>query len=452
MRWAFLPASGPAAASSRIRVYSFLRVARRIGVHAKLGYHEGAEALFVQKRVDDHRLQAVSRALGDGCTVVFDVDDLGPALGAWTSPELFTRMLGLADIVTVATPEQADLLARQHGFHGAIVYPNVVDYHPGAPSTPDRSIPSTAGEKLRVLWFGNAGNFHMFEKLIPALERVPDLQIGVCTDQGACATIARRYPSIVVEPWALTGFVDHLRTFHLCCLTHDGDDFDRAKSDHKMITAIVHGVPALVSRTPRYDATARTIGFPWTAFDDPGDLVVALERLRPQPARSSYLEKAQKVVWELHSPFRGVLRLTEIVRGSRPRHQVLRDGSRARGPERSQDPQRQVVTMLADLVKIGQLHAGPDPGIQLEFLVLEGPWAGRSIDQFLPARISPRMREREFLTAILGSRIRRSAKLSVEDAQRYHYHLVMEIADGTNSPRLLDILRDPEAKDGSSST
>jgi len=69
-----------------------------------------------------------------------------------------------------------------------------------------------------------------------------------------------------------------------------------------MTTSIVWGVPAIVSRTPEYERTARQAKVEYAVFDGPDDLDSVVDRLRSDAARSSYLTVAQPRIWSLYAP------------------------------------------------------------------------------------------------------------------------------------------------------
>jgi hypothetical protein len=85
-------------------------------------------------------------------------------------------------------------------------------------------------------------------------------------------------------------------------LSHDGTAADRSKSNNRMISSIAWGVPAIVSRTPEYERTAREAGVTGALFDTPAQMVAAIERHRPAAARAAYLDRAQPHVWRHHAP------------------------------------------------------------------------------------------------------------------------------------------------------
>jgi hypothetical protein len=155
---------------------------------------------------------------------------------------------------------------------------------------------------LRILWFGDASNFTLFAKYAETLRGVPDAEVLVITNAAAIGSLAQRFTGISFLPWSRDTFLSILQSAALSLLTHDGTEADRAKSNNRMITSITWGVPAVVSRTPEYERTARECRIETSLFDDPGACVAAIERLRTRAARYAYLDAAQAEVWQRYSP------------------------------------------------------------------------------------------------------------------------------------------------------
>lgn len=298
LHFAFFPSGGENTASSRIRVYTLIRELEKRGIPASLGFSSRANVFFVQKKVNQTILQRVRLAkLGDNI-VLYDVSDLGDALWSVVSRSDFRKMVGLADIVTCATVSQAEQLASRYGVSCPKVVADSIDYFPSGivRSSLSQSNP------LRVLWFGHSMNMGLTEPYINVLLTIPNLEVVIVTQAAFIELFSHRYPGVHFVPWSISSFVSVLQSCHLAFLPHDGSVQDRAKSNNRMITSIAWGVPALVSRTPEYERTAREAGIESALFADQNDLKVAIERLRSPQARTDYLDIAQPVIWKHYSP------------------------------------------------------------------------------------------------------------------------------------------------------
>lgn len=295
----FLPAGDLDTASSRLRVFSIGGALRKEGANVYLGpFPMIKEVLVVQKRLSEEVLGYVARAKAVGALIIYDVDDSGDALWYWAAPQRFYRMLRAADLVTTDTRSRAEWVIRGMARLRVKVVPNCVDYFPDSPA----DIEPLDRNPLRLLWFGSGKNVGMFYKYATALGQLPDTQVVVCGGNGDVLRGLSDILPVENVPWSRETFVNVLQGCDLTCLMHHGSTHDRRKSNHKMITSICWGVPALVSDTPDYGRTAREIGVEDALFRNPKELVDAVERYRTAGARRKYLDRAQPLVWESYSP------------------------------------------------------------------------------------------------------------------------------------------------------
>jgi hypothetical protein len=295
---ALLPAGNESIASSRLRVYTFARELARRGIAHVIGDDADATIVIVQKRITEAILRYVESAKEQGAKIIYDVDDLGAALWWWAPKEFFLRMLNMADALVTATDEQAASLVEQYSSSKAYVIASPIDYFPARCSSHGDS-PSSP---LRILWFGNGSNLDLIENYLPTLLSITDSEIIVCTDPAAEDRFRRLWPIVRFVPWKLEHFVETLRSCHITCLMHDGDQEDRAKANTRMVTSIAWGVPACISKTPSYVRTAHQANVDDFVFENEEELVAAINRLRPRTARIEYLARAQSRIWSLYAP------------------------------------------------------------------------------------------------------------------------------------------------------
>jgi hypothetical protein len=310
MRISFIPAGSRNLASSRIRVYALVAPLARLGIGVEVGRVADADAVVVQKRLDHGILASVRLAKAAGKLIVYDCDDLGAVLEDWAPRPLREEMISLADVVTTNSEGFREALREEHRAGTVEILPDTIDY--GLVSPIEELAPETG--RLRVLWFGNCCNFSMIRPYLASSASVADLELVVCTHLcERTADAQEAWPAIHFVDWSLKGFPALLRSCHLSLLTHQGGAADRAKSNNRMIASICWGVPALVSRTPEYERTARLAGVVEAIFDGPDELASLVERHRPAAVRRRYLARAQRVLWQRHAPDAVARRLLEIV-------------------------------------------------------------------------------------------------------------------------------------------
>lgn len=287
-------------ASSRIRVYSFQKILAKRGIPSTCGYSPKAGVFFFQKKVSAKNIWLARLARATGKIIIYDVDDSGQDLWAWVPKSNFLKMAGIAHAVTVCSSEQLKILKSEiHIGEKGFIIPNAIDYFPEAPV----KLKQIKREKLQIVWFGNRRNFtHLFEKYVNVLLKIPDAEIYAILANKDIPKLSSLHPRVNFLPWNLDSFTSVLQQFDIACLMHDGDIYDMAKGNNKMIAAITWGVPAVVSRTPEYERTAKEAGIEDALFSNEKELAFAIERLREPAAREKYLEKAQGPVWKLYSP------------------------------------------------------------------------------------------------------------------------------------------------------
>lgn len=313
MRIAIFPAHGDSIASSRIRAHTLQKSLVEIGYDARIGPVPDAGVIVVQKRATPKMIEMVERARSLGVLIVFDVDDLGRELLYTTAPSALRRILHAADVVTTDTEGHREALLCDYGMTQAEVVPDAIDYYPSAPSP----LPDLSSSPLRVLWFGNASNIALFERHARLLERARDVEVVAVTNLAKVKNLSARFPGVQFLPWSRQTFIEVLRSCAVSLLPHDGTDLDRAKSNNRMIASISWGVPAIVSRTPDYERTAKEAGIPQALFSNDEELLGAIEELRTPSARRAYLERAQPEIWHRYSPHAVAKRFLDVIANAR---------------------------------------------------------------------------------------------------------------------------------------
>lgn len=256
------------------------------------------DLLFVQKRLDEKILKFTRWAKLLGKPVVYDIDDFGYALNYYANQVDLQKMLILADLITVGSELQKAIVEKEYQHKNIQIFPPLIDYYPQSPfPSPDLN-----DAPLRVLWFGLAYNLSPLEQVLQKVSNLPSVKLVVITEVASIPKLSQKFPYIEFQPWSLSTFVQKLRTCHISVLSHDGSEYDLAKTNNKMIASINWGVPALVSDTTDYKMTAEKMGVSDCVFTNPDELVKLIEYYRSREARDSYLHTAQPIIWQLYSP------------------------------------------------------------------------------------------------------------------------------------------------------
>lgn len=293
------PAGSEDLASSRIRYHALTRELRGRGIPVLDTYSSRATHLFIQKRITEELIEIAAYARRRGQIVVYDLDDLGIAVERLAPAALLPSILRHADLITVSTEGQRARLQEMTDRARVHVLPNCIDYG----GSGQVAAPVLPAAPFRVLWFGYAHNTRLLQKYLSALRAIEGAELVVVTRLDLpLPEMLRTDPRVQLVAWSRAAFVDTLRSCHVSCLMHDGSAEDRLKSNVRMITSIAWGVPAAVSRTPDYEATAHRMGLSEYLFEGPEDAARALGALRSAEARERYLAAAQPVAVAEYAP------------------------------------------------------------------------------------------------------------------------------------------------------
>lgn len=280
MKIAWIPRYTESAASSRLRVFA---LAKHVGGHVLGGscppsLPEGTEVLIVQKAVDPAVFDLAEKFAAGGGIVVYDFDDI-------MSRDVLARAAKKSAVLfTVDTVARGAWLVDQHiGSYHYKVIPDPIDYEPLSPWP--------ASDALhQAVWFGNAGcgNFGPTSRwMAESLHRrsIPVRTITECPVE----------PFAWVQ-WSYRDFATYLRWATVAILAHE--HADPAKSENKMVAAITHGLPCIVSGSPSYAALAERCGVGWCVVSNEQQLREAWSRLQDVKERQAYLDAAQPVIWK----------------------------------------------------------------------------------------------------------------------------------------------------------
>ena len=274
MKIVWWPRYGYEKASSRLRVYAIHEALLRKG-HVSLLREEAelADVLVLQKITDINHLAEARKCKG---MVIYDFDDLDIAPGVEYARK------ELASVFTTDTSGHREDMKPYWNGKPCEVLPDPIDYFPNTP------LPTTQG--TAAIWFGCYLNYASAKWMGDWLKQRTEVRIfvepGQLREEGA-------------RDWYYHGFTKEFRDAGIAFLSHDQGD--RNKSNNKMITAITHGLPCIVSDTPAYSDLARRFGFNWTVVRNEQELQNAYERLSDPTERQEYLSVLQPEIWKMYS-------------------------------------------------------------------------------------------------------------------------------------------------------
>ena len=312
----FIPAGNSRTASSRLRVYALAGALKEMGCDARINSNEFSEFLIIQKRVTLDLLEQVKSVKLAGSYIIYDIDDSASALWFWVQPRLLFEIFCLADLITVDTPERAHWITKAAPWLECEVIPNPVDYGIRSPKAHRTNISC----ELKICWFGSSSNFQTFSPHFRVLATTPKTKIVVCGASHSDRNQFLSFTNIEFVDWEPDVMESLLCESDLVCLSHLGRKEDVRKSNHKMITSISYGVPAIVSNTPEYARTACEIGAPDSIFSDNKTLLDCVETYRSKQKRDEYLKRAQPIIWNKYSPEVCASRFLDVIIENKQNH------------------------------------------------------------------------------------------------------------------------------------
>ena len=264
--------------SARLRSLLPVEALRRVGVDASIvpREHAGAfDCVVFQKAYRPDHYEYAERLADQGVKLVFDLCD-EHFYNPDGNPELAERaqrlraMIDLVDVVSVSVPTLADVVQRPrvHVVDDALEETRV--------SAPARWLARRrrSNGRLRLVWFGHAGTEHTpagiphLGALVPELERldrVRPIQLTVISDSEAMFdrhVKGASFPTRYVR-WTERGFGRRVVGSDVCVLPIQVNPYTVQKTNNRVRTALLLGVPVVTTEIPSYREFAE-----WIAFDD----------------------------------------------------------------------------------------------------------------------------------------------------------------------------------------
>jgi hypothetical protein len=226
-----------------------------------------ADVVVFQKAYEERHLRSADRLRRRGTLVVLDLCDNHffrestgePALDA--RGERLRKMIDVAHVVTVSTPELANL----------VDHPDVHVIDDALEPTQPTRLPAS-GTASRLVWFGNAGSEQEgyglcdLGTIMPALEslarRIPfHLTVLSNSRESYDRYVGGAKVSASYEPWTLDGRERTLASADIALLPVTLNDFTRCKTSNRVVMALQSGLAVVAGRVPSYEEFAPCIRF-----------------------------------------------------------------------------------------------------------------------------------------------------------------------------------------------
>ena len=188
----------------------------------------------------------------------------------------------IADIITTDTQGRKEDFDRLNIGKTAIVLEDCLDYGvTDIMETPDVS--------NRLVWFGNYPMVSSIKWMFPTILN-SNFKMSAISDSHNLHVPA----GINKIQWDVDNFISDLRSSNICVLSHK--DWDKNKSNNKMIIAIACGVPCIVNGSISYSELANKFSLGYSIVNTPKELQDTMEFLNVKENRENYLKEIQPYI------------------------------------------------------------------------------------------------------------------------------------------------------------
>lgn len=314
----------PAVPSARLRSFLPYRYLTQVGWNIEMlddtsrGHYDCA---VFQKAYTDEDLALAQRLAAEGAKIVFDLCDNhfynpGASHRLAQRAERVQRLVDLADVVTVSTPQVGHLVGARPTF--------LIDDAFDVPSTGKlewariRVRAVGRGTRLRLVWFGSSGAespaFGMvhLSHLMPVLERLSlslPLELTVISDSQEQFTRYVQPASIPTRylTWRRRNFASHFLEHDVCIVPVEKNPYTICKTNNRLVAALTLGLPVVAGLIPSYEEFA-----PWVSFEDWERHISAYAR--DEDLRRAHVEGARRHIRETYTEQRLVAQWERVFR------------------------------------------------------------------------------------------------------------------------------------------
>ena len=275
-------------ASARVRAFIPCQYMQEAGWSCEIynsKHQERYNLVVFQKAYEAKDLILAEQLKSRGTKIVLDLCD-NHFYNPYNIPEYteksqrLARMLELADLVTVATPELGKLIAKEstnlNNEKEIIVIDDIIYWFPtNFRSRMEAKIArwkERNRDELRVIWFGNSklakvyvregikdppSGLTSIRKVLPALEKLhQDIPVKLTVISNARKQFNREmknvsFPTIYHE-WDMASLSLIFEEQDTCIIPFDFNDFTICKTNNRLATSLQQGLPVIADPIPSY--------------------------------------------------------------------------------------------------------------------------------------------------------------------------------------------------------
>ncbi|MGW7159265.1 glycosyltransferase [Paenibacillus taichungensis] len=202
--------------------------------------------------------------------------------------DTFHKMAKISNLITVPN-EMLQWEVQKLGINvEVVVIPDGLDYIEQLDTT---LVPINR----KVVWFGNSGRGNLSSSLwaLNYIASNSEYSVTVMSHKDS------KIPGVGFVKWKYEGFVETLKGYSVCFLSHDPTE--QQKSNNKLLVAVANGVPCIVSGSAAYSEILLKFGLDYAVVSNEAELQQALEKLDDEETRRQYFEALQPYILNHYS-------------------------------------------------------------------------------------------------------------------------------------------------------
>jgi hypothetical protein len=265
--------------------------------NANLDDPENADIVVINQSISAENLVRVkNEKKSRNIFVIYDV--VGRQYDA--AREVFDQVVEQADLITVANQVQLNRIEELKLEKHCCILPDGIDYYEQLDSTPVLF-------NGKIVWFGNhqLGNL---DSSLWALRHIAN------QSQYSVSVIGKKdikLDGVELIEWKYEGFIDCLKRFSICFLSHDKSE--QQKSNNRLLVSIANGIPAIVNGSSAFAELLQKFNLEYAIVNNELELANALQILHGDKERKKYLSKIQPYILENYNYHAIAKRFDEII-------------------------------------------------------------------------------------------------------------------------------------------
>ncbi len=275
-------------ASSRVRgIFPAHALNQSGGARAEVGWIEGADLYLVIQLCSDRILERLKAVRGE-TTIAYVVCDRqfnDRTSRAGVCPYYrFAELYDLCDYIIAPTDRLKCEIGSRFAQKPIYVIPDCQDYA-------EQTCAALVPENQTAIWFGNPGD-NNFKSAQPFLKNMVSDGFDILIVSRPEYFYGQMEPLGKIVPWHYETFVDTLRRASFSLIAYDAQA--NYKSDNRLVTSIMNGVPSIITGECESSDTLVRLGLEYAVVKAPSDLRQAIKAIQNPALRIRYISTMQR--------------------------------------------------------------------------------------------------------------------------------------------------------------